>query len=92
MKGRYLANWIECRELDSSQQGGRTNRNIIRVPVNDIHNIQQLLDEVEHDSENYQGRGLSYLQKPKAEADNKPRPNSIIILLYNYKCRSLEEV
>ena len=31
---------------------------------------KQLLDEVEHDSENYQGRGLCYLPKPKAEADN----------------------
>lgn len=41
------------------------------------HNVQiharrdkQLLDEVEHDIMNYQNRGLSYLPKPKAEADN----------------------
>jgi len=35
-----------------------------------IHFIKQLLDEVEHDSDNYQGQSLSYLPKPKAEADN----------------------
>ena len=33
-------------------------------------NIKQLLDEVEHDIMNYQNRGLCYLPKPKAEADN----------------------
>ena len=32
--------------------------------------IEQLLDEVEHDIMNYQNRGLCYLPKPKAEADN----------------------
>ena len=31
---------------------------------------KQLLDEVEHDIMNYQNRGLCYLPKPKAEADN----------------------
>ena len=31
---------------------------------------KQLLDEVEHDIMNYQTRGLCYLPKPKAEADN----------------------
>jgi hypothetical protein len=52
------------------------------------------LDEVEHDSDNYQGRGLCYLPKPKAEADNTNRghdtyryhcekPNPIFVLLYN---------
>ena len=30
---------------------------------------KQLLDEVEHDIMNYQKRGLCYLPKPKAEAD-----------------------
>ena len=38
------------------------------------HNLaicnKQLLDEVEHDIMNYQSRGLCYLPKPKAEADN----------------------
>ena len=34
------------------------------------HNINQLLDEVEHDIMSYQNRGLCYLPKPKAEADN----------------------
>ena len=33
-------------------------------------NIKQLLDEVEHDIMNYHNRGLCYLPKPKAEADN----------------------
>ena len=32
--------------------------------------IKQLLDEVEHDIMNYQNRGLCYLPKPKADADN----------------------
>ena len=32
--------------------------------------FKQLLDEVEHDIMNYQNRGLCYLPKPKAEADN----------------------
>ena len=50
---------------------------------------KQLLDEVEHDSENYQGQGQG-LPKPKAEADNTNRgldnfaimrkPNAIIVL------------
>ena len=31
---------------------------------------QLLLDEVEHDIVNYQNRGLCYLPKAKAEADN----------------------
>ena len=34
-----------------------------------IH-IKQLLVVVEHDIMNYQNRGLCYLPKPKAEADN----------------------
>ena len=35
-----------------------------------LDNNKQLLDEVEHDIMNYQNRGLCYLPKPKAEADN----------------------
>ena len=31
---------------------------------------KQLLDEVEHDIMDNQNRGLCYLPKPKAEADN----------------------
>ena len=31
---------------------------------------KQLLDEVEHGIMSYQNRGLCYLPKPKAEADN----------------------
>ena len=34
---------------------------------------KQLLDEVEHNIMNYQNRGLCYLPKPKAEADNTDR-------------------
>ncbi len=34
------------------------------------NNNKQLLDEVEHGIVNYQNRGLCYLPKPKAEADN----------------------
>ena len=37
------------------------------------NNNKQLLDEVEHDIMNYQTRGLCYLPKPKAEADNTDR-------------------
>ena len=33
-------------------------------------NIKQLLDEVKHDTMNYQKRGMCYLLKPKAKADN----------------------
>ena len=35
--------------------------------------IKQLWNEVEHDIENYQGRGLCYPPKPKAEVDNANR-------------------
>ena len=35
-----------------------------------LSNNKQLLDEVERDIMNYQSRGLCYLPKPKAEADN----------------------
>ena len=35
-----------------------------------VPDIKQLLDEVEHDNMNYQNRGLCYMSKPKAEADN----------------------
>ena len=45
---------------------GRTSVNRVIFSIN----IKQLLDEVEHDSDNYQGQSLSYLPKPKAEADN----------------------
>ena len=55
---------------------GRTDKNEFRFPhdfslphINRQVN-KQLLDEVEHDIMNYQNRGLCYLPKPKAEADN----------------------
>ena len=35
-----------------------------------VKDNKQLLDEVEHDITNCQNRGLCYLRKPKAEADN----------------------
>ena len=41
---------------------------LVRFQINT--NIKQLLDEVEHDIMNYQNRGLCYVPKPKAEADN----------------------
>ena len=40
------------------------------IIINNNNNNKQLLDEVEHDIMNYQNRGLCYLPKPKAEADN----------------------
>ena len=64
------------------------------------HN-KQLLAEVEHDIMNYQNRGLCYLPKPKAEADNTRevliihdimrKPNSIIVLLYIFSHNSSSE-
>ena len=42
----------------------------ISADLNKAKDNKQLLDEVEHDIMNYQNRGLCYLQKPKAEADN----------------------
>ena len=58
---------------------------------------KQLLDEVFHDIQNYQGRGKCYQPRPKAEADNTYRdldnfgyhekPNSIIVLLYIEKLK-----
>ena len=41
-----------------------------RLLCNYLFDNKQLLDEVEHDIMNYQNRGLCYLPKPKAEADN----------------------
>jgi len=40
------------------------------LPTTHSKHNKQLLDEVEHDIMNYQNRGLCYLPKPKAEADN----------------------
>ena len=36
----------------------------------DSRKSKQLLDDVEHNIVNYQHLGLSYLPRPKAEADN----------------------
>ena len=52
--------------------------------------IKQLLDEIEHDIMNDQNRGLCYLPKPKAEADNTVT-NSKIVLLYIYTYNSSSE-
>ena len=41
-----------------------------RIYALTVSDTKQLLDEVEHDIMNYQNRGLCYLPKPKAEADN----------------------
>ena len=40
----------------------------------------QLLDEVEHDTENYHAEVSCYLPKPKAEADNTSETEAVIIL------------
>ena len=43
----------------------------MRISMENLYaDIKQLLDEVEHDITNYENRGLCYLPKPKAEADN----------------------
>ena len=39
----------------------------------DRQDNKQLLNEVEHDIENNQGRDWRYLPKPKAEVDNSNR-------------------
>ena len=49
--------------------------NILTIALINIHYlynnvIKQLLNEVQHDIENYQGRSLRYPPKPKAEVDN----------------------
>ena len=41
--------------------------------MNILYNIKQLLNEVEQNMMNYQGRDLCYLPKPEAEADNTNR-------------------
>ena len=38
--------------------------------IQPLEKNKQLLDEFEHDIMNYQCRGLSYLPKPSAPADN----------------------
>ena len=38
-----------------------------------VYNNEQLLNEVEYDIENYQGQGLRYPPKLKAEVDNTNR-------------------
>ena len=47
----------------------RDDSNLRKLTTTTTH-IKQLSDEVEHDIINYQNRGLCYLPKPKAEADN----------------------
>ena len=54
-----------------------------------IANNKQLLDDVEYDIMNYQNRGLCYLPKPKAEADNKDT-RSLKILVHT--ARIFEDV
>ena len=55
---KYIANSKRLKGKSASQRTDNDNNN------------KQLLDEVEHDIMNYQNRGLCYLPKPKAEADN----------------------
>ena len=58
-------NVLKHRKVEKSILSGRFGDPYGRVTI-----IKQLLDEVEHDIMNYQNRGLCYLPKPKAEADN----------------------
>ena len=44
--------------------------NALKMYPIEIADNKQLLDEVEHDIMNYQNRGLCYVPKLKAEADN----------------------
>ena len=69
--GAYFRNFTVCPQfyrfhsagiLSEQEKEGRYSR---IVAIN-----KQLLDEVEHDIMNYQNRGLCYLLKPKAEADD----------------------
>ena len=46
----------------------KVSASIVKISSNVTN--KQLLDEGEHDIMNYQSRGLCYLPKPKAEADN----------------------
>ena len=39
------------------------------IKINSLNINKQLLDEVEYDIMNYQNRGLCYLPKPSASAD-----------------------
>ena len=59
------ANLIACDTLTKSLYSWRFINQSLRCGDN-----KQLLDEVEHGIMNYQNRGLCYLPKPKAEADN----------------------
>ena len=63
----HLCNFLNCEWLVTSMQ--LTLPPLFFVYVIPTDN-KQLLDEVEHDIMNYQNRGLCYLSKPKAEADN----------------------
>ena len=73
---RSITNVLVCRILHKlSFENGvalKTNQDSrLNLIVNTfILTDKQLLDEVEHDIMNYQNRGLGYLPKPKAEANN----------------------
>jgi len=47
-----------------------TNQSVRKALFTCVVYTKKFLDEVEHDIMNYQNRGLGYLPKPKAEADN----------------------
>ena len=70
---RQTANIQLCTIFESVHTA---NLRLTRPPEKSLHasgnraNIKLLLDEVEHHIMNYQNRGLCYLPKPKAEADN----------------------
>ena len=67
-----------CHKGDLEKAQGKTpiamkDRNTAHeLPAHQVSK-KQLWDVAEYDSENYQGRGLCYLPKPKAETDNANR-------------------
>ena len=69
--------WIHIRNILCNASFANCIKNEAHVAVmnyycllNDLSFNKQLVDEVEHDIMNYQNRGLGYLPKSKAEADN----------------------
>ena len=57
--------------MEITKEGARSlRRNMGNAELYLKEAIKKLLDEVEHDIMNYQNRGLCYLPRPKAEADN----------------------
>ena len=63
---------VQCYILNLSPTlGGNLNVTIPIAMASVFHSLEnkQLLDEVDRDSDKYQGQSLCYLPKPRAEAD-----------------------